>query len=346
MHFDDLIQILRRQKRGEALDEYLQKQEASEEEKEQEQDVDDVVMEQEEEEAKGNDEELDDADMKLETTALQEGKLEEDAVRVVTEKGGDSQEVLPNNPVKRLNLMQITLETFKDCRHTEEGLYSIYDSLRVFLGCDRVRAEKVYNRHIKPYFDTENASSNRGRVFEVEVDVPKSIKMERFPVKTKKNNTYQGQPTPCSIFTTLLLMLARIPGQAGDVLRAEQAEISTRAVAGDEDLEEAVADKRKQLRPDDQDALLTGLDRSSKRRIVTDGVFEQKATYPAVALEGVINKSVVQFLHLIGQQVASGTGSPSSARRPITMKNGWKDFNFNNTDFIDLTFDQNKGFTL
>ena len=103
-------------------------------------------------------------------------------------------------------------------------------------------------------------------------------------------------------------MLARIPGQAGNALRAEQAEISARAVAGDEDLEEAVADKRKQLRPEDQDALLTGLDRSSKRRILADGVtFEQKATDTTVALQGVINKSVSEavFLKILDLEMAS-----------------------------------------
>ena len=53
--------------------------------------------------------------------------------------------------------------------------------------------------------------------------------------------------TPVATFSSLLRILALVPGPQGDALHKAQAELAARSVAGDHDLEEALSVRRENL---------------------------------------------------------------------------------------------------
>lgn len=145
-----------------------------------------------------------------------------------------------NNPVQKLNLMNLTPDDFKDIRITPDGLFSVYDAIAKFKGCNLRNACQFFKN----------------------LEVFKNV--EHF-----QKHKFEGRgqrETPVASFNQLLQILSQLPGEQAKVLRREQAEISTRAIAGDEDLEEAVREQRNKVSDSDREVLMNGLESSSDRR--------------------------------------------------------------------------------
>lgn len=139
------------------------------------------------------------------------------------------------NPVKRLSLMNLKPEDFKNVRQ-KDGLFCITDAIAQFKGCNVANANEYLTR-----LDERDEITN--------CEFIKKVQFRR------KDNRL-GRAVACCTFSQLLTILAQLPGQAGKQLRAEQSEISTRAIAGDRDLEEAIIDQRENISENDQKVLM------------------------------------------------------------------------------------------
>jgi hypothetical protein len=123
-----------------------------------------------------------------------------------------------SNPVQKLNIMNLTQDDFKGVRMTQDGLFSVYDAIAKFKECSTKRAQESFSN--------------------IEVSEKlRNVSLHKFQGRGQK-------PTPVCTFTELLQIFSQLPGKQSIVLRKEQAGISSRAIAGDEDLEEAVREQR------------------------------------------------------------------------------------------------------
>ena len=148
-----------------------------------------------------------------------------------------------DNPVQKLTVMNISAETFADCRITPGGYISVIDAIAKFSGVSKQNAAFTLR-------DLEVAS-----------------KIQHFP---KYKFSGQGaRETPVAAFKDLFQILSQLPGDAAKVLRREQADISSRATAGDRDLEEAIADRRESVDPEFAELAMVGVER---RRAVKPSV--------------------------------------------------------------------------
>jgi len=138
------------------------------------------------------------------------------------------------NPVDNLNISKLTSDDFKDCRITPDGKFSIYDCISKFKGCSQKDAFNTYNR------------------LEIEID---KIFMYQF----NKKDGRLGQPTPVCTFSNLLIILSQLPGVQAKILRSEQADIATRAIAGDEDLKEFIQERGEHISVQEKKILMNGL---------------------------------------------------------------------------------------
>jgi hypothetical protein len=148
------------------------------------------------------------------------------------------------NPVKKLKLMNLTKDDFKGCRVTPDGMFSVYDVISKFKGCTSEVSRKIYNRFILSEIGT--ICSDLGKY--------------KFSGRGQRN-------IPVAPFNVLLQILSQLSGKQAKALRAEQAEISTRAIVGDKELEEAVRDQREKVSDVDRKVLMKGLDARFKRRL-------------------------------------------------------------------------------
>ena len=140
------------------------------------------------------------------------------------------------NPVDKLNIANLSEENFKvGCRITPDNKISIYDAVKIFKGCSDDDAKQSYKR-----------------IFDV---------MTNLSLPQKHKFKGQGQkPTPVCTFSELLPILSQLPGKEAKILRKEQAEITTRAIAGDRDLIEFVEERERTIQPETKDMLMTGLE--------------------------------------------------------------------------------------
>jgi hypothetical protein len=167
------------------------------------------------------------------------------------------------NPVKKLNLMNLTPEYFNDIRITPNGMFSVYDAIVKFkVGCN---PRDVFNEVV--------GKSNNLR------DI----------IKYKFNGRGQRE-TPVAPFNQLLQILSQLPGEQAKMLRKEQAEITTRVIAGDEDLEEAVRDQRVKVSKQDRDVLMSGLEHQERTFGLDTLPYERKDV--VYTLEFKPNKSI------------------------------------------------------
>jgi hypothetical protein len=74
------------------------------------------------------------------------------------------------------------------------------------------------------------------------------------------------QATPVATFAKVQEILAALPGPEAKKLRKKNAELRTRAIAGDIDLVEAIDSQREKLDPVVREILMTGLQRSRKAK--------------------------------------------------------------------------------
>ena len=164
------------------------------------------------------------------------------------------------NPVKKMELMNLTEEDLeKACRMTPEGLFSVYDALTMRDGC------------------TNHDSSKRYVAWTTTQAVSETSRPEIRPV-SKHQFPGSPQPTPVAPFHDVLRLLAIIPGPGLMRVRGQQAELSTRALAGDLDLERAIQDRRAALPAAAQEVLMVGLQSSGDAKRMRDEQYELEAT--------------------------------------------------------------------
>jgi hypothetical protein len=96
------------------------------------------------------------------------------------------------------------------------------------------------------------------------------------------------QPTPVAYFHEIMELFALIPGPGAATYRAQQAQLSTRAMAGDLDLERAVHDRRAALPASAQEVMLAGLESSedAKRMRAEQFESEHRAKKPRLVYTG------------------------------------------------------------
>jgi predicted kinase len=147
------------------------------------------------------------------------------------------------NPVDKLNIANVTEKDFEGCRITPEGKFAVYDVIAKFKGCDDRESRKIYDRVIKN-------SNLVGGYF------PPQLNEHQF----RRKNGALGPPIPVCTFSELLTILSQLPGEQAKILRREQAEITTRAIAGDRDLREFVEEREKTVPQETREILMTGLE--------------------------------------------------------------------------------------
>jgi len=145
-----------------------------------------------------------------------------------------------SNPVFGLDLMNITANDFNECRVSEDGNICVIDAIARFRGIDRRQAS----------------------------DCLREIRIAGggvFPVTFKIQFPGTGQrPVDVAAFSDIIHILSLLPGKRAKKIRKQQANISTRAIAGDRDLEAALPVQRERLTPTARAGLMAGLESSAE----------------------------------------------------------------------------------
>jgi hypothetical protein len=100
---------------------------------------------------------------------------------------------------------------------------------------------------------------------------------------TKYKFPGQGyQITPVCTFSQLLGLLSCLPGKNAKLLRREQAEVASRSVAGDRDMEDAVRSQRQTVEPEMEAMAMGYLPRSdnTNAELVSQGMVINDVSYP------------------------------------------------------------------
>jgi hypothetical protein len=126
-----------------------------------------------------------------------------------------------SNPVSRMSLMNLTLEDFRSCRITSSGLTSIIDAIMHLKRCSREAARRISSRILQG----DKEFHQRVGIVGI-VGIGNSVEFHQF-------SSRGGPKTPVAAFSTLLNILALVPGAEGDAIRASHAELAGRALAGD-----------------------------------------------------------------------------------------------------------------
>ena len=180
----------------------------------------------------------------------------------------DAQKPIPNtqlrdpnaNPVKELDVMNLTEAKLRAICKYIDGNMSIIDGVMWLCGCSRKRATDIWNREIGPKITSPEISG-----------VLKKLQFQNSEGKISK-------PTPCTNFHIMLRIFSLCPGKNAKIVRANMAEITARSVAGDVDMEEAIKDRRQELSANTQEALLEGLSSSDKAKETRQKQREQEGS--------------------------------------------------------------------
>jgi hypothetical protein len=172
------------------------------------------------------------------------------------------------NPVNKLSLFNLTMKDFEGCRITPDSRISVHDAIAKFCSCTKTDAKKKFH-HLSELKDTER------------VRLTGPLTKYKFPG--------QGyQITPVCTFSQLLGILSCLPGKNAKLLRREQAEVASRSVAGDRDMEDAVRGQRQNVEPEMQAMAMGDLPRSdtaviadnTSDELVSQGMFINGVSYP------------------------------------------------------------------
>jgi hypothetical protein len=175
--------------------------------------------------------------------------------------------------VGMMTLVQMK-EFFKCCRTTLDNLISIIDAIMKLKGCSRDQAGKIFRRI------QTNSSDNFVRCFQ----------KVRFPGSAQSK-------TPVTDFTTLIRILALVPGPEGAAIRSQQANLAARANAGDADLRDAIEARGEALSAADQTALLQNQPSSEKAAVEREAKAEAEAEakLPRIACDPTYLRELVEM---------------------------------------------------
>jgi hypothetical protein len=137
-------------------------------------------------------------------------------------------------------VMNLTLDDFKDpdIRITANNKISVYDGIAKFFGCSTKEAQKKFTRLCdkSPFWGS----------------------IELYPFDKKDGRA--GIAIPSATFQELLEICSQLPGKPAQILRREQAQITTRVAAGDGSMIDVVANRAATIEPEVQAVLLVGVE--------------------------------------------------------------------------------------
>jgi hypothetical protein len=220
------------------------------------------------------------------------------------------------NPVKKMELMNLTEEDLKKaCRMTPEGLFSVYDALAMRDDCTNNDAGKRYNQWAKiqqTEAEDGQAVSHTGYL------AIRAVSKHHFPGS--------ALPTPVASVHEVVRLLAIIPGPGAMRVRGQQAELTTRAMAGDHDLERAIQDRRAALPAAAQEVLMVGLQSSSDAKRMRDEQYELETTSkrPRVKYTGDQLLGIVKGI------------CPDAPPDPVMLLDMWDSAGGNHSEFMAL----------
>ena len=235
-----------------------------------------------------------------------------DDVTVAEEPAARSEVVMRSaNPVKKMEIMNVTEEDLKkSCRMTPEGLFSVYDALTMRDGCSIDSSKRRFLRWSGSGEDrAESARSS-----------------ETAPSLSKHKFGSDPHPTPVAPFHEILRLMAAIPGQGSERVRNQQSELTTRAMAGDVDLERAIQDRRAALPAAAQEVLMVGLQSSGDAKRMRDEQHELETTSkrPRVKYTGDQLLGIVKGI------------CPDAPPDPVMLLDMWDSAGGNHSDFMAL----------
>jgi hypothetical protein len=214
-----------------------------------------------------------------------------------------------------VRLMTITEEDLLNskCRVTPDGRFSIFDAIARRDGTSTHAAKDRYGRWNKDLGLVSNPNPETACA-----EVTKYV----FPSEPKE--------TPVAPFYVIIRLLAVIPGPGVASVRAQQAELTTRAMAGDIDLENAINERRSALPAAAQEVMMNGLESSNDAKRMR----EEQAD-----LERPDSKR--QRLNFNSEQlVALAKGAyPSVTPEPIMLEMLWDSVDGQLKEFIKLYVD-------
>lgn len=234
------------------------------------------------------------------------------AARVRNRNAERAARVLASNPVQSIDLMNFTDEDLKKhCRVTPDGMFSVYDALVLRDGSTYDNASRKFRR-----WETaadESRSSLTGSPEPADLYV-----LFRFGT--------DPHPTPVASFHGILRLMAAIPGKGSKIVRSQQAELTTRAMAGDHDLERAIQGRRAALPAAAQEVMLVGLQSSGDAKRMRDEQHELETTSkrPRVRYTGDQLLGIVKGI------------CPDAPPDPAMLLDMWDSSGGNHSDFMAL----------
>lgn len=157
-------------------------------------------------------------------------------------------EIMSDNPVLDNLLMQINEQVLRKIRQTPDLDFDILHGIQIAMGGPekhtRRRAKDIYNQI-------------KGKINGVEFT---TVNLHQFKGQ-------RGSKSPVCDFKTLLKIFAHLPGKAGRKIRDECLELTTRAMAGDYDLESALRTRRLQISAESQEKLMKNISSSAQAQV-------------------------------------------------------------------------------
>ena len=131
------------------------------------------------------------------------------------------------HPVQDMRMFNSTEEDFRGCRWTSGGEISLIDGIAQVFGCSK-----------------KEARTKLARFMEASPEVnTKRVNLWKFPGAGQRD-------TPVGPFHEFLELCSQLPGAPARAMRKEQAQITTRTIAGDVDLVRAILAQKDRLSPE------------------------------------------------------------------------------------------------
>jgi hypothetical protein len=150
-----------------------------------------------------------------------------------------------------VDLIVVKIEDFEGCRTTPDFKISVLDCIQKFTGGSNDYCKKMWSRYKK------KLESDKSVTFQFQFSYYKFL----------DKNCKPGKPTPVAHFHAILEVLAALPGPKAKELRAHNAKVVSRAIAGDIDLIKTIEDRRYSMDPMLREVLLAGLKRSELSKL-------------------------------------------------------------------------------
>jgi hypothetical protein len=224
----------------------------------------------------------------------------------VVQEQRQSLSAMTSNPVNAVQLMQLGEDDLRaHCRITEDRKVSIIDALALRDRISTVAAGTSYNHWLK-------------RGSETGLDQHADI--------VSKHQFADGiKPTPVAPLHEVLRLLAIIPGPGAARVRSQQADLTTRAMAGDWDLQQAIQDRRQALPAAAQELFLAGLESSSDAKRMREEQHEEETKAPKRARLSYTGEQLIDFVKDL---------CPAGPPNPDLLSQMWEQSDGTHEDFM------------